>query len=226
MKALRFMKIDYIRTRQQMLFLPVIIFAVSAIMMGSGSGIRGGNVVPAFCYTIFLVIIFSTTPFGTCQRKDAGFLMMLPASTWDRVFGRFLYGISMMAGAVVVGVCFVLGYRAAGYVPTSVEVSLCLIGFAIAVLLMTGEYVFFYLFGENQSQNLLGIARVVPGMIFFFASSSLSSEIVENPAELARVMETVGSRLLLIGWVCAAASVIVLFAAILFCVRMTERRDY
>lgn len=225
MRALQFMKIDYIRTKQQVVFVPILLLIVSAVMMINYSDESSLNVGTIFCYMVFMTVVFSTTPFGLCQTKDAGFLLLLPASAWSRVAGRFLYGVSMMATAVVLGLLGALGYRALGYGANPMDLPFCLIGFAAGMLCMTAEYVFFYLCGENKGQNLLGLVRVLPGMCFFFASANLAKTLMAEPEKTVALMQTVGSHLIAIGWIGVAVSVAALMAAVALCVKVTEKRD-
>lgn len=227
MRALRFTKIDYIKTKKQMLFLPVFLLLLAAIMTNGKPEERGViNVVTVFFYMIFIMIIFSTTPFGTCKVEENGFLLLLPATTWDRVFGRFLYGGTLMAFAMAVSIGGVVIYRALGYSVSGIQIALCLIGFAIGIVIMTVEYVFFYLCGENQSQNLLGIVRVMPGMIFYFVTAHLAKELLMNPADMERIMQKVGEWLPVIGWGSAAVSIVIFLAAVVVCVKVIQKRGY
>lgn len=225
MRALHFMKIDYVKTKQQMLFTPVILLLIVVIMMAPDADIRDYSAVVPFAYMIFMMIIFSCSPFGTCRREETGFLQLLPATTYDRVAGRFLYGISLIMIAVVLGMAAMAAFRMFGFRNSALDLPLCLIALALGILIMTAEYVFFYLFGENTAQNLLGIIRVVPGMCFFFITANLSKDIMKEPEKLQRLMETVGRHLNLIGGIALAASLIIFVAAIGLCAAITDKRE-
>lgn len=218
-------KIDYIKTKSQLLFIPFYMGLMAVIMLSPDSDVSAISTVSVFLYMIFIMIVFSTTPFGTCQRQETGFLLLLPATTWDRVFGRFLYGFSMMLIAVVCGAVGAAVYRMTGHGFSEIDLPVCLIGFAVGLFLMTAEYVFFYLFGENKGQYLLAIVRVLPGMCFFFGTMNLSKEVLMDPDGMKQVVETVGSRLLAIGWISVAGAVVIMLAAVLLCSKMAEKRD-
>lgn len=224
MRAWEFAKIDYIKTKQQMVMLPVLLLVIVTIMEISKEGNVNG--VTLFCYMIFMMTIFSTQAFGACRQQESGFLRLLPADTRDRVAGRFLYGFTMMGIAAGMGIGTQIIYRARGYAATSLDFPLCLIGFALGMLIMTAEFVFFYLFGENQGQQLLGIVRTLPGMCFFFATANLSSAIMEEPEKIAYIMQNIGSWLRVLAWGSAVLSMVVFLAAIELCVKVTEKRDY
>ncbi len=225
MRALHFMKIDYVKTKQQMIVTPLILLLIVGIMMAPDSDIREYSAVVPFSYMVFMMIIFSCSPFGSCRREETGFLQLLPATTRDRVAGRFLYGISLLMIATVLGAGAMAVFWLLGLQSSAWDIPLCLLALAIGIFIMTAEYVFFYLFGENTAQNLLGIVRVLPGMCFFFITAQLSKEIVKEPDKMMQGMETVGRYLNLIGGIALAASLIMFVAAIGLCAAMTDKRD-
>lgn len=226
MKALKFMKIDYIKTKQQVLFMPVFLLLIAVIMMAPDSDVPNYSAVMPFCYMIFMITIFSTTPFGSCRREETGFLQLLPATTWDKVAGRFLYGVSLIAVAIVFGIAAVGIYRILGFEISAMDIPLCMIVLAVGILIMTAEYIFFYLFGENTSQSLLSIVRTVPGMCVFFVSANLSKEIRKDPEKMFQIMQVVGEHLMTVGWVSIAVAVAALIAASVFCAKVTDKKDY
>lgn len=219
------MKIDYVKTKQQMLFTPVLLLLVAIIMMAPDSDIREYSAVVPFSYMVFMMIIFSCSPFGSCRREETGFLQLLPATTRDRVAGRFLYGMSLMMIAVVLGAGAMAAFRVFGFQSSAMDIPLCLIVLAVGIFIMTAEYVFFYLFGENTAQNLLGIIRVVPGMCFFFVTANLSKELLKDPVKMTQAMETVGRYLNLISRIALTASLVMFVAAIWLCAAVTDKRD-
>ena len=226
MKALKFMKIDYIKTKQQVLFMPVFLLLIAVIMMAPDSDVPNYSAVMPFCYMIFMITIFSTTPFGSCRREETGFLQLLPATTWDKVAGRFLYGVSLIAVAIVFGIAAVGIYRILGFEISAMDIPLCMIVLAVGILIMTAEYIFLYLFGESTSQSLLSIVRTVPGMCVFFVSANLSKEIRKDPEKMFQIMQVVGEHLMTVGWVSIAVAVAALIAASVFCAKVTDKKDY
>lgn len=226
MKAFKFMKIDYIKTKQQVLFMPVFLLMIAVIMMAPDSDVPNYSAVMPFCYMIFMMTIFSTTPFGSCRREETGFLQLLPATTWDKVAGRFLYGVSLMALAIVFGIAAVVIYRILGFEINAMDIPLCMIVLAVGILIMTAQYIFFYLFGENISQNLLGVVRTIPGMCFFFVAANLSKEIRKDPEKMFQMMQVVGEHLRTIGWVSIVVAVAALIAASVFCAKVPDKKDY
>lgn len=225
MKALKFMKIDYIKTKQQMIFMPFFLLAIVAIMMAPDSDVPNYSAVMPFCYMIFMMTILSGTPFGSCRREETGFLQLLPATTWDRVAGRFLYGMSLMAVATVFGIAAMKIYQILGFEIDAMDIPICMIVLAMGILIMTAEYIFFYLFGENKSQNILSIVRTLPGMCLFFVGANISKEIKKDPETLFQMMQVVGEHLKMIGWVSIAVAVAALIAASVLCAKVTDKKD-
>jgi len=133
--------------------------------------------------------------------------------------------MSLIMIAVVLGAGALAAFRLFGFQSSAMDIPLCLIALAVGIFIMTAEYVFFYLFGENTAQNLLGIIRVLPGMCFFFVTANLSKEIMKEPEKLQQFMETVGRNLNLIGGIALAASLIMFVAAIGLCAAITDKRD-
>lgn len=224
MKALYFTKIDHIRAKQQLLLFPAGLALMIAIMLFED--IDGWNTTTLFLYELFFAIVSCTAPFGTCRREDAGFLMLLPATTRDRVVGRFLYGISLMLFAAVIGGIAMIGNMALGYSYGSIELAICIIGFSVGILIMAVEYVFLYLFGESQGQQVLNFVRVIPGMCYFFVGINLASRLTAHPELAADAIVFIIGHLETIGIVGIAAALIVLVAAIALCVKVTEKKDY
>ena len=224
MKALYFTKIDHIRAKQQLLLFPVGFALMIAIMLFEH--IDGWNTTTLFIYELFFAIVSCTAPFGTCRREDAGFLLLLPATTRDRIVGRFLYGISLMLFAAAIGGIAMIGNMALGYRYSPIELAVCLIGFSVGILIMTVEYVFLYLFGENQGPQILNFIRVIPGMCYFFVGINLTGRLTAHPEQAADAIVFIINHLETIGIVAIGAVAIVLVVAITLCVKVTENKDY
>ena len=222
MKALYFAKIDYIKSRTQLYLILLIGIIVTAIMQMSDD--MPGQV--GFIYGVFIAIVFATAPFGACTRKDAGFQELLPATTLQRVLGRFLFGFSLL----LFGTCIGLVAAAGSYLMTGrremVPLPVCLITFAIGLVIITAQYILFYLVGESKGAQLLSLVRMVPSMCFFFVSMKLIGEIQKNPAAAFALLEKVGGNLDAIGWGGAVMALIVMMAGIVFCTRATAKKDY
>lgn len=224
MRAINFMKIDYMLTKQQMrIVLPL--FVIVALLAGKTMG--EAWMLFLCSYLLFIGTIFSTTPFGSCQRKNTGFLLMLPGTVAERVIGRFLFGLSYIVmaalfSAAVMGVCSLFGNKI-----NMLIVGLMLCNTALGLFIVALEYLISYLFGEGKSnwQYLGNIVRIAPGMAMFFLSMSVVGKmgeetyVADRMAFLSQQIFAVGA--LAIG---AALLILVIFAGI--CVKVIAGRDY
>lgn len=178
MRIVNYMKIDYVLTKQQMRILPLI--ALIGLVMGTqtGGGEGGIGMMIACAYLLFIATAFSTTPFACCQRKGAGFLLMLPVTVAERVAGRFLYGLSFFGIAVAFCGVFAGVFYLMGYEVTAMSAGPLLCNMAASMLIITFEYVFSYLFGEGKDnwQYLSNFVRIIPGMALFFGKDVCSGK--------------------------------------------------
>lgn len=218
MRAIYFMRIDYIKTRQQMYFLPVFL-VIAAALWG-----QGDSVLIPFSYMVFIAVIYATSPFGACKKGDAGFLVLLPSTTAHRVLGRFLYGISFVGIAVVSGGIFMAVHQLTGR-----EIELWVIGgslflLAFCIFIITLEFLILYLSGEHMAPQLLGIVRTAPAMGGFFAMMYLVDDI-EVTGDISMVQD-MGAGLMQMGFAAIGAALVIFAAAIVICVKVTAKRDY
>ncbi|MDE6737510.1 MAG: ABC-2 transporter permease [Lachnospiraceae bacterium] len=226
MRAIQFTKIDFIKTKQQILWILLVIPVIVLFMLWQGS--EGPVPLFIFCYTLFMALVFSTTPFGSCQWQERGFLVLLPATTRDRISGRFLYGLSfMLVSALAGGVGMYLGEMMSGVmIEAEILVPFCMVAFAVCMVLLALEYVVLYLFGEQQSPNILSLIRMIPGFAFFFGSMSMIGSVREKPEVFLALMEYIDGHLMMIGWCSLAAAFVLFAAAAMLCTAVTKKRDF
>lgn len=230
MRALYFMKIDYMLTRKQMYFMPALL--VLAWVVGTGVSKGAMSLLVTCSYVAFVASIFSTAPFGYCVGKNRGFLLLLPATVKERVAGRFLYGLSYVG---LLGVlCGILWgvYAMLGYELPLWTVALGLCELAVGILLMALEFLFFYLFGEGKEnwQHLSNIVRIVPGMAMFFGMSHFVEEIDGIQGTTAVSMgidlKVFAGKFMQVGVIAILAALLLTAVAAAVCVKVIENRDY
>lgn len=223
MKALYFTKIDYIRTRTQMYWILAILAFVTLLMRF----MTDSTDVMIFLYGVFVAIVVSTIPFGNCSRADAGFRQLLPATTWQRVLGRFLFGLFMLlAGSMISIGCTVVYQILVGGGMNLMTPLFYMILSSIGLVIITAEYVVLYMIGENRGAQFISLVRMIPGMAFFFGSMGLANAVSEDPSKAMRYLELIGNRLDVIGWGCVVCALAVMAAGVILCVKVTEKRDY
>lgn len=229
MRALHFMKIDYMLTRKQMYVVPVFFALAIAVGAGVSGGEGGTSLLVAYSYMLFVAAIFATAPFGYCVGKNRGFLLLLPATVKDRVAGRFLYGVSFVAVlgllcGVLMGICVLRGAEVPRMVP-----ALALWEFAVSICVMTLEFLFFYLFGEGKGnwQYLSNIVRVTPGMLVFFVVSYMVERLEDvSLSGRTAVPEAWSAGAMQAGVIAVVVSLLFTVAAAAACVKVITRRDY
>ncbi len=223
MRAIQYMKVDYLLTKQQQRILPI--FALVAVLVGRGRGDEGTLI--ACSYLIFIGTIFSTAPFGSCHRKNTGFLLMLPATVAERVIGRFLYGLAFIAMTVLFCAACMGVFSLAGYEITVVTVGLLLCNLALGLFIVALEYLISYIFGEGKSnwQYLSNFVRIVPGMGMYFLFMFIMGK-MEEEAYVADRMDFLSQKIVFIGAFGLVAALLVMVAAIVVSVKVIEKRDY
>lgn len=223
MKTLYFMKIDYIRSRSQM----YLIFGIMALVTLIMKYMTDGTDEMVFMYGVFIAIVFSTVPFGNCSRSDAGFLQMLPATTWQRVLGRFLFGLTLiLTGSVISVGCTVVYQLLMGTGINLMAPPFYMIFASIGMVIITVQYMILYLIGENRGAQYLSLIRMIPGMSFFFGSIKLMGAVQEDSSEVMKVLELINGRINVIGWGSVIIALAVMAVGVILCVRATEKRDY
>ncbi|MDE7232232.1 MAG: hypothetical protein K2N37_04070 [Lachnospiraceae bacterium] len=223
MRAIQYMKLDYMLTKQQQRILPF--FAIVAVLAGRAMG----DVWTMFTcsYLIFIGTMFSTAPFGICHRKNTGFLLMLPATVTERVVGRFLYGLSFIVMTALLCLACMGAFSLLGYEITAVAVGLLLCNLALGLFIVALEYLISYLFGEGKSnwQYLSNVVRVAPGMgmffLFMFIIGRMDEEtyVADRMAFLSQSVISVGVLGLVLSFLFMAATIVV-------SVKVIEKRDY
>ncbi|MDE7428410.1 MAG: ABC-2 transporter permease [Lachnospiraceae bacterium] len=223
MRAIQYMKVDYMLTKQQQRILPF--FAIVALLAGRAMG----DVWTLFTcsYLIFIGPIFSTAPFGSCQRKNTGFLLMLPATVTERVVGRFLYGLSFIAMTALCCAACMGVFSLFGYEITAVTVGLLLCNLALGLFIVALEYLISYIFGEGKSnwQYLSNLVRVVPGMGMFFLFMFIMGRMDEE-TYVADRMAFLSQGVISVGVLGLALSFLFMAVAIAVSVKVIEKRDY
>lgn len=224
MRAIDFTKIDYIRTKQQIYFMPL--FYLIAIFMG----IKSHSIMAGFSYLAFLSMSLATASFGTCQARDAGFLVLLPSTTRDRVLGRFLYGISFMVMSILIGGILIVINRLMGKEMESWMPAVSLFILAISIFIMALEFLLLYLAGERVASNLQGVVRIIPGMVLYYfvmwAIGRLEDgQVVLGVCDMSMLSGT-SKELTMIGATAIVIALAVLAAAVMICIKVMDKKDY
>lgn len=227
MRALYYTKIDYMLTRKQLRFVPV--FFLLALLIGRSAKAGDMTLLVACSYILFIASIFSTAPFSYSGGKNRGFLLMFPATVKDRVAGRFLYGLSFVG---LLGLCCVAVFGICGLMGVAIPrwtIGAGLCELAIGIVLVTLQFLFFYLFGEGKDnwQYLNNLVRTVPGMTMFFGTSYAAGEVQDAiAAGTLPDLETVTGMMMQAGVLSMAAALLLTVIAAVVCAKVISKRDY
>lgn len=227
MRALHFMKVDYILTRKQFSIVPL--FFGLALFVGHGMGTPELSLMVACSYMLFVASIFATTPFAYCGGKNRGFLLLFPATVRDRVAGRFLYGMSFMALLTLFCGALAGVYRVMGMKLSLWTLAIGLWELAIGIMIITLQILFFYLFGEGKEnwQYLSNIVRTAPGMAVFFGANYLIGKAEDASAGGAKIaLGALSGKFMQAGVVAIVASLLLTAVAAAVCVKVVRKRDY
>lgn len=167
MNAIKFLKIDLIRTSSQNRLL--VIFAVISVYFA----INANTPIWSLLYLCFGSIIISATPFALQTVGNGGFINLLPATTLSRVIGRYLYSIAIIVLAMIFGeVSVVIYYGIKHEVPDNM-LYISLLVFAVTLIIHSIQNVVLYFLGNIKSLQLMAIIRMIPGFAMFFGSTYL-----------------------------------------------------
>lgn len=223
MRALKFTKIDYMKSRKQgrlMIFILVIGLCFSR---GQNNGFLAGLV-----YTVFIGSIFINAVFTDFTMHNAGFLLLLPGSAWHRVCGRFFYGIGCEAALCTA--YWLLGTLVSGGRMLLLQsMPVCLAVMMIGIAMTDLQFLTFYLVGEMKSQYGMALTRVAFPLIFWIVGYSVLNIIGEgSEAEMALVSaynwisaHMVLCAILMIGFVAVLTLISVWISA-----KVCSKRDY
>lgn len=223
MRAINYMKIDYMLTKQQMRILPLVL--IVAVLVGRSMG--DVWLMYTCSYLLFIGTIFSTTPFGSCQRKNTGFLLMLPATVTQRVLGRFLFGVSYVAIAVLLCAAAMGAFSLFGFEVTPAMFGIFLCNIACSLLIVALEYLISYVFGEgrNNWQYVGNIVRIAPGMAMFFLIMFVLGKMDEE-TYVADRMEFLAQKIVSAGAAALAVALAAMVLAVVISIKVIEKRDY
>lgn len=174
MNAVKFLKIDLIRTNSQNRLL--VLFAVVALLMS----LKGEAPIWSLLYLCFGSVILAATPFATHAVSNGGFLNMLPATNLSRVIGRYLYSLAITGLGFFFGILSIAIYYGIKHEIPAGTLFITLIILAVTVSTNAIQYLVFYFLGNMKSQYFMAIIRMIPGFAMFFGGSVVIDYIAEN----------------------------------------------
>lgn len=162
MRAFKFMVVDLLKCRLQVLFM--ILFTGLALLFM----VRSKTPLSGMFYMSFAAVIMGIQPFMQEQSSEVGFLYMLPGTKKTRVAGRYLYGLILQALSVLLSLAAIAVYRVGFGGEINGIWGSIIICFSIGLIFIALQNILFYALGKMESQQIAGIIMMIPGFIMFF----------------------------------------------------------
>lgn len=218
MKIINMLKIDLRRTRPQLMLFLLFIAIGGLLSFTTGDGSFG------IVYLCFVAVILSTMPFPVQEKANVGFLNMLPATTRQRVMGRYLYGILLLMVGLVCGIVILIVAKVAQHnqTPYQMLIVCAMLGFSFFTIGV--QYTLLYALGNVRSKQVLSFVRMIPGFILFFGAMGIVNGITSG-----ETIDEVGQLLVrnerMIGLSILTAGVITLLIFIEISVKIVKAKD-
>ncbi len=211
MRIVKFIKADFILTRPQVKLMGcflILAVLVSLCVSNPGFGVF---------FICFGSVIFANTPFNSIRASDCGFTNLLPATTFTRVAGRYLFGVIMCLLGVTMGVISWLISNCFVKVDSKLLGQTVLIVLAGTLIALAIQYIMFYIRGNKAVNQWLVFLPFLPGLLFFAFGTSLLQWMNE--------VENFGVHMAILAGLNGAA-VIILAAAMAISYQICKRRDF
>lgn len=155
-----YMEYDYLKIKYGMRFMVLLFIVISGIFASKSA-------LGAIGYILFGAMILTSTMFqATEQTVSLGALV--PGSTLQKVLGRHLMELVMIAAGTLLGLFVVKAAELAGCDNGGIEPQLLAALVGITLLLLAFQNVMLYLFVPILGMQFANIIRMVPGFILFF----------------------------------------------------------
>ena len=223
MRSLKFTKIDFMKSRKQGRLM-IFILAIGLFMSrGANNGYLAGLV-----YTVYIGSIFINAVFADFSMHNAGFLLLLPGSTWHRVCGRFYYGIG--SEAVLCIAYWLLAAVIRGNLMLSIQsLPICLIVMLSSIVMVDLGFMLFYLVGEMKSQYAMSLVRIVFPLLFWvigYGALNIIGEDNEAGALLMSALYWVNDHMAMCGTLMFVFVAVLTSISIWISAKVCSKRDY
>lgn len=169
MKTFKCIKLDMLKSKSIFKFLPFFLLICLVTTLASNNAPACWGIL----YLVFGGLIIVSNPFFAMSNISEVFTNMLPASVADRVFGRYLFGVTVMVVSALLGV-------ASEFFRMMVKGEISMKGIWVftavflgaALIVMAVEFLVLY-FVTIRNAQILSIVRMVPAFVLFFGASAL-----------------------------------------------------
>lgn len=217
METIKFMKMDFLKMKTQIL---LIILTVSVVLLLGG---KVGTLWGAM-YMMFMGLIFCAVPFSVDMTNGESFMKLLPAKAQQRVYGRFCFAvIFLVMCTLVISLTYIQGFLSGtiqvGYVMPKIIMIL-----SAGLCMNAIQYIFSYFF-EIKNQQWLSLVRMIPGFVFFFAGSFAIDSLASMPKETVEALGKVVTYAMTHQWVAAVVTFAVALVFTFVCAVICGKRE-
>lgn len=220
MNALKFMKVDYKMTRSQNRLLILFILLALFISVINDAYMWGVG------YLCFGAIVLATAPFNMQQGKNSGFIQLLPATALSRVTGRYLYALTLIIISAAAGIlCSIISFKITNISMNDSTIPIFAIIFAAAIIVNTMQYIILYIAGNLKSQQAMGLLRMAPAFVFFFAGNYLADFLVKNQDKGIRLLNWIQERMPLVAFLSLVTAFMIWGIGIVISYKIIKNKD-
>ena len=223
MRSLKFTKIDFMKSRKQGRLMIFILAIGLFFSRGENNGYLAGLV-----YTVYIGSIFINAVFADFNMHNAGFLLLLPGSTWHRVCGRFFYGISSEAALCIA--YWLLAAVISGNLMLPIQsMPIFLLVMLSSVVMVDLGFMVFYLVGEMKSQYATSLVRIVFPLCFWvigYGALNIIGEENEAGILLMSAYDWVSGHMTLCGILMFGFVAALTLISIWISAKVCSKRDY
>ena len=155
-----YMEYDYIKIKYGMRFTMLVFIGVSVIFASKSA-------LGAVGYMLFGSMILASTTFGP-SGQTVSFGALVPGSTMQKVLGKHLMELVMIALSVLLGMFLVKVMEFAGFDNGGVSPQVLMAVTGVTLFLLAVQNVLLYLLVPMLGLQFTNIIRMVPGFILFF----------------------------------------------------------
>lgn len=171
MKAFRYMMVDIRRSRAYIY--GMIYFGVFAHFFAGGQHMASG-----VCYLVFVALLMQGAVFTYEQKQEIGFINMLPGTDLERSLGRFIMGIFLLGIGFVMFVLVAIIRSVIWNIEINYSPEILISAIGGGLMFMAVQNVIFYAIGKGNSQQVMTLIHIIPGLISFMALSILTEIIL------------------------------------------------
>lgn len=220
MKTFEFFKIDWAHSRSQNKIL--FLFAALAVFLS----VYMDSPLWSLYYLGLGSVVLATTPFFIDSTSHSGFTNMLPATTFHKVSGRFLFSVVLSLiglgfGEIAIFIYYIIKHS----VPENLIANSILL-LSAELIVNAIQFIMLYALGHIKSQQLMGIIRMVPGFLMLYGFSYLMGYYEKNPDVNLGWLQWIFDNYLVASILILGAAIIIFFLGIVISNWIVSKKDF